>query len=106
MNDRDKFAAAALTGLLAGCVQYFGDEERQKFCDGVWALADAMLAARGATDAAPPASNVTLTDAEREAVDNAARWLVAIQSADDPRAGECAAPLRGLLARAAKEEGR
>jgi hypothetical protein len=41
----------------------------------------------------------TLTDAEREALNNASRWLVAIQSADDPRAGECAATLRGLLQR-------
>jgi hypothetical protein len=41
----------------------------------------------------------TLTEEEREAVDNAARWLVAIQSADDPRAGECANTLRALLAR-------
>jgi GH24 family phage-related lysozyme (muramidase) len=43
--------------------------------------------------------DATLTEEEREALNNAARWLVAIQSADDPRAGECAATLRGLLQR-------
>jgi hypothetical protein len=53
--------------------------------------------------AAPPAGSVTLTGAERASLDNAARWLVAIQSADDPRAGECAATIRGLLARSARE---
>jgi hypothetical protein len=66
MNDRDKFAAAALTGLLAGGV-FRGDEEREKFCAAVWALADAMLAARGTTahDAAPAA---TASEAENQAV--------------------------------------
>lgn len=48
---------------------------------------------------AKEAASLRLTDAERAALDNAAKWLVAIQSADDPRAGECAATLRKLLER-------
>jgi hypothetical protein len=55
MSDRDKFAAAALTGLLAGDPHY-GDSLRDQFAGLAFRLADAMLAARGLTtdhDAAP-----------------------------------------------------
>jgi hypothetical protein len=53
MTERDTFAAGALAGLLAGGVQFRGDEERDKFCAAVWKLADAMLAARGDKPTAP-----------------------------------------------------
>jgi hypothetical protein len=222
MTDRDHFAAAALTGLLSGKGLQYTADDRGTFCSAAWALADAMLAARGDTDldaapaatasdtenqaggrraatsagecfdrlcdvvdeivgsyAAPPASSVTLTDAERreldaaaseyehgaekivygrpahrrraatirgllarsggqtsgqdplgqsqstpentsacsatepanraatltdserEALERAANWLC--QAADDERSFECAATIRGLLARATKE---
>ena len=185
MTDRDTFAVAALTGIIAAADDSEIKEYEARFlAKQAWLVADAMLAARGTTsdhDAAPPAGSValtdeerreleaaasdyergggrivygrqtylrrgatlrgllsrasgqtsgqdsrvqirpvpentpacnvmepakqavTLTDAERASLDNAARWLVEIQSADDPRAGECAATIRGLLARAAKE---
>jgi hypothetical protein len=87
MNDRDHFAAAALTGLLAGNPHYTTDAHRGPFCDSAFQLADAMLAARGpvagttesqhvaetcrgegheAAPPRPPASGPTLTDAERD----------------------------------------
>lgn len=95
MNDRDYFAAAALTGLLHR--NYLTLDE---VGPRAWQYADAMLAARGPVaetpepqhvagtcrserqDAAPPqppAAGVTLTDAEREALALAdvllfARW--------------------------------
>jgi hypothetical protein len=71
MTDRDTFAAAALTGLLSGRPQPYNTENREAFAELAWIIADAMLSARGTTsdhDAAPPASSVTLTDAEREAL--------------------------------------
>ena len=97
---RDMFAAAAMTGLLAGGVQFRGDEERDKFCAAAWKLADAMLAARGT------AGSVTLTDAERRELEaaasgyeNSAEKIVYGSHAYELRA----ATIRGLLARATKE---
>jgi len=100
MNDQERhdlFAAAALTGLLAGRVNMYADvmEDRSDFCGKALRLADAMLAKSGTTDhgAAPPASSPTLTDAERELLEALAVEL------PDPDSST----LRGLLARAAKE---
>jgi hypothetical protein len=104
MTDRDTFAAGALAGLLAGGVQFRGDEERDKFCAAVWKLADAMLAER---DAAPPAGSPTLTDAEREALECAVEVADSLAECSGAGTGgepsRDAATLRGLLARAAKE---
>jgi len=46
MNDRDTFAAAALTGLLAGRQAYRSDDGAG-YAESAWNIADAMLAARG-----------------------------------------------------------
>jgi len=57
MNDRDTFAAAALTGLLGGRQAYRSDDGAG-YAKSAWNIADAMLAARGDTtdlDAAPAA---------------------------------------------------
>lgn len=65
MTDRDTFAAAALTGLLAGP----GDKD---FSADYWArhayeAADAMLRERG-NHSETPNSSPTLTDEERAAI--------------------------------------
>jgi hypothetical protein len=127
MTDRDTFAAAALTGLLAGRSVPYSINVASSFVESAWALADAMLAARGEAlrpadaaytqgvsasdesknhDAAPPAGSVTLTDAERRELDaaaseyeNGAEQIVYGRHAYRRRA----ATLRGLLARATKE---
>jgi hypothetical protein len=67
MNDRDKFAAAALTGLLAGRETPYVAACATSFAYSASRLADAMLAARGPTtdhDAAPAA---TASEAESPA---------------------------------------
>ena len=54
MTDRDTFAAAALTGLLASDPDY-GDSLRDQFARFAFRLADAMLAARGDKPPSPAA---------------------------------------------------
>jgi hypothetical protein len=105
VNHRDTFAAAALTGILAAA-----DDSEIKLDEALfvskqaWLVADAMLAARGGNPPSP-ASSVTLTDAEREAVLSAVahfgqiHWKCRSSHAH-------ADTLRGLLARAAKEDSR
>jgi hypothetical protein len=87
MNDRDYFAAAALTGLLAAPTDK--DRSMDYWARLAFEAADAMLRERDrvaetpepqhvaetcrgerhdATPPEPPAAGVTLTDAEREAV--------------------------------------
>jgi hypothetical protein len=130
MTDRDTFAAAALTGLLA---HGFCCDPVSEAAPIAYAMADAMLAAHGAAlasgqtsgqdslaqnqsapenmpacDAQEPAKQaVTLTDAEREALE----WAVEVADslAECSGAGTGGEPsreadtLRGLLARATKE---
>jgi hypothetical protein len=103
MNDRDTFAAAALTGLLSGKGLLYTADDRGTFCAAAWALADAMLAER---DAAPPAGSVTLTDEERCELEAAAsEYESGAEKIVYGRAAyyRRAATIRGLLARAAKE---
>ena len=70
MNDRDKFAAAALTGLLAGRTQTYMSADRESYAKSALALADAMLAARGTTDHdAAPALGPTVCDGCGNAID-------------------------------------
>jgi hypothetical protein len=81
MNDRDAFAAAALTGLLAAPTDK--DRSMDYWARLAYEAADAMLAARGPVAETPEpqhvagtcrgerhdaAAGVTLTDAERGAV--------------------------------------
>jgi len=95
MTDRDTFAAAALTGLLAGP----GDKD---FSADYWArhayeAADAMLREReNVTDSMPKEkrAEVSFTNEEREAILTAADLLIGSKPG---------ATLRNLLARLAVE---
>lgn len=60
---RDKFAAAALTGLLSSLPN--GDQYHQFAVEHAWSLADAMLRERARKNT----PTTTLTDEEREAVE-------------------------------------
>jgi hypothetical protein len=90
MTDRDHFAAAALTGLLASRCD-IDDEAAER---ALW-LADAMLRERAVTE---PMTQPTLTDEERVAID-----LAAGDSLNHPdpggRAQWISRTLRGLLER-------
>jgi hypothetical protein len=68
MNDRDYFAAAALTGLLSSNGHYGSDYMPER----AFQLADAMLRERDRTnhDAAPAAK--ARTDADRDRTDKGA----------------------------------
>ena len=83
MNDRDTFAAAALTGLLARV----GDDlvPPDRLTKNAFAWADAMLAARGTTahDAAPAA---TASTAENQAVGRRAETSAGEAGTGDTRA--------------------
>jgi len=99
---RDTFAAAALTGLLANDDLCAGDD---KLSCMAYQIADAMLCERnGAVEGCETVCphvrgtvtqhcslNFTLTDAEREAIETAVRWL-------EPYP-QCAGTLRKLLER-------
>lgn len=89
---RDTFAAAALTGLLASLPT--GDQYHQFAVEHAWSLADAMLCERERRRC-PVSSqkNLTLTDAEKDAVVLAYNQMRAIH------ADNVAATLRGLLER-------
>ena len=87
---RDTFAAAALTGLLSQ-----GDDgsfSEESYARAAFRWADAMLRER-ANNLETPDSSPTLTDAEREAVETAAR------EADAHQHSNRAVTLRGLLER-------
>jgi hypothetical protein len=88
MTDRDTFAAAALTGLVGG--RY---DATATVASRAYNLADAMLRERLRNGAVSGCETVTLTDAEREAVERAVRWM-------EPYP-QCADTLRSLLARLA-----
>jgi hypothetical protein len=88
MNDRDTFAAAALTGLLAGRVPPYRSDDRASYAESALALADAMLAARGTTtdhDAAPAA---TASEAEKQAVCRRAETIAGEAGTGDTRAAQ------------------
>jgi hypothetical protein len=88
MNDRDTFAAAALTGIIAAA-----DDSEIKLDQALfvskqaWLVADAMLAARGTTDldAAPAA---TASEAEKQAVGRRAETSAGEAGTGDTRAAQ------------------
>jgi len=84
MTDRDHFAAAALTGLLARPV------EIQDPASSAYVIADAMLEER---------ERVTLTADERKAILDAARAYEL--DSDEEECAAIAATLRALLKRLA-----
>jgi hypothetical protein len=85
MTDRDTFAAAALTGLLAGP----GGKTAEQWALHAYSLADAMLRERERLATPKP----TLTDAEREAIE----WCLSLPMLD--RDVVRMMPLRSLLER-------
>ena len=88
---RDTFAAAALTGLLSALPS--GDQYHPFAVDNAWSLADAMLCERERRCPVSTQQTLTLTDAEREAVETCILGLVHPEDSTD------AATLRGLLER-------
>lgn len=91
MTDRDTFAAAALTGLLAQ-----GDDgsfSEESYVRAAYRWADAMLRERGVRAEV----SFTLTDAERQAIKEAADAYE--QNNGDPDCERIADTLHGLLDR-------
>jgi len=84
MTDRDTFAAAALTGLIASREWPIDSAEAAHYC---YRIADAMLAARGTTDhdAAPAA---TASEAENQAVGRRAETSAGEAGTGDTRAAQ------------------
>ena len=84
MNDRDHFAAAALTGLIA---HGFCADPVSEAAPIAYAMADAMLSARGTTDhdAAPAA---TASDTENQAVGRRAETSAGEAGTGDTRAAQ------------------
>jgi len=74
---RDTFAAAALTGLLAGRKFTELDDAiaAEPYANAAYTIADAMLRERG-NHSEKPNSSPTLTDAERAAILTAADLLI------------------------------
>ena len=104
MTDRDTFAAAALTGLLAGPAA--GPAQTfDEFASEAFLLADAMLRERDKTSAEKTSGSgsVTLTDEERAAVRTAAgcmgMWMLENGVTEDESMQRSSATLRGLLER-------
>jgi hypothetical protein len=99
MTDRDTFAAAALTGLLAAPTDK--DRSMDYWARLAYEAADAMLRERGGTEPMPKEKRAevsyTLTAEEREAIHRAEARLRTAYVPDD----ETAATLRELLARLA-----
>jgi len=76
MNDRDTFAAAALTGLLADDGDRL-DHAMSEFTRRAYEWADAMLIERGVVAYEP-----TLTNVERSAIMYAIRFLQSVGNHD------------------------
>ena len=112
MTDRDTFAAAALTGLLAGRKFTELDDAiaAEPYANAAYTIADAMLRERnGAADGCETVCphvrgtvtqhcslNFTLSDEEREAVE----WFAEVRKPlDSLDGGEYVATLRKLLGR-------
>jgi len=93
MTDRDEFAAAAMTGLLAGP----GDKDfsMEYWARHAYGAADAMLRERERNGAVSGRETVTLTDAERDAIEGA------IATEHERGAWQWADTLRNLLTRLA-----
>jgi hypothetical protein len=89
MTDRDTFAAAALTGLLAGP----GGKTAEQWALLAYSLADAMLRERERNGAVSGCETVRLTDAERSAIE----WCLSLPMLD--RDIVRMMPLRSLLER-------
>ena len=89
MTDRDTFAAAALTGLLAGP----GGKTSEQWALLAYSLADAMIRERERNGAVSGCETPTLTDAEREAIE----WCLSLPMLD--RDVVRMMPLRSLLER-------
>ena len=100
MTDRDTLAAAALTGLLAGP----GGKTAEQWALHAYSLADAMIRERERNGVVSGCEAPTLTDAEREAVDNVAAFLfgladTSVQAGTGEKLRRHAATLRSLLER-------
>jgi hypothetical protein len=96
MTDRDTFAAAALTGLLAD--QSLGDLGDTTLATRAYELASAMIEERVKWNRAH-----TLTDEEREAIETAMdgyiAWMDDNVALETPRVQAKLATLRNLLER-------
>ena len=79
MNERDTFAAAALTGLLADDGDRL-DHAMSDFTRRAYEWADAMLLERGAVACEP--TKATLTNVERSAIAYAIRLLQSMGNYD------------------------
>lgn len=95
MDDRDTFAAAALTGLLAAPTDK--DRSSEYWARFSYEVAGAMLRLRSGAPEDCETVRCTLTDEEREAVLNAARAYELDR--DEEECAEIAATLRKLLER-------
>jgi len=99
MTDRDTFAAAALTGLLAAPTDK--DRSLEYWARLSYETADAMLRERGGTEPMPKEKRAevsyTLTDEEREAIREAAGAYN--DNDDDEECAKIAATLHGILKR-------
>ena len=85
MNDRDHFAAAALTGLIASRQWPIDFAEAAHYC---YRLADAMLAARADTTAHDAAPAATASDTENQAVGRRAETSAGAAGTGDTRAAQ------------------
>jgi hypothetical protein len=90
MTDRDTFAAAALTGLLAGP----GGKTAEQWALHAYSLADAMLRERERNGAVSGCETPTLTAEEREAIQKALKWALNLRDT-----GVTADSLRSILER-------